>query len=156
MPWGLQGSIRGPVGNGLATRRQAAAQAHSLTTAADITDLIEPVLANTRYYFRAVVFFTTAAATTGIGLGINGPAGSTLEATALVPTGATTFLNGAIIALDGVVLGTGSATATPLGAVIDGTMLTGATAGNLAVRVRSEVAASAVTVRANSTLTVWR
>jgi hypothetical protein len=148
---------QGPPGNGIATRRKTAAQSQSLATNVDVADLVEPVLADTRYYFRAVVFFTAAASTTGIGLGVNGPLGSTVEAGAVVPISTTAApITGVVTALDGVVLGTGSATATPLMAVIEGTLLTGAVAGSLAIRVRSEVAGSAVTVRANSLLTVWK
>lgn len=156
MPWAKKGNIKGPAGSGgsSTTRLKAANQANTLITAADITDLVHPVVASTRYYFEAVIFYTAAATTTGIGLGINGPVGSTLLASVLIQTAAGTVQNGVINALDGNVQGTASGGATTFSALIKGTILTGATAGNLAIRFRSEVAGSAVNALAGSHLEV--
>jgi hypothetical protein len=73
----------------------------------------------------------------------------------LIATAAATVQNGAVTTLDGNVQGTASAGTTVLAAIIEGTMLTALVAGNLAIRFRSEVAGSAVTVKAGSTLAVW-
>lgn len=146
----------GPPGAGwLANKVKAADQANSLITAVDVGDLTQALAAGTRYFFRAVVLYSAAAATTGLGLGVNGPVGSTVAAWVLIPTTATAVQNGVVIALDGNVQGTASLGATVLAAVVEGTMLTGPTAGNLAIRYRSEVAGSAVTAKAGSHLSVW-
>lgn len=140
----------------LANKVKAADQAFTSTTPADVADLTQPLAASTRYFFRAIILFSTAATTTGIGLGVTGPTGSSVAARVMIPTAATTMTGGAITALDGIVLGTGSAGAnTPLAAVVEGTILTGVNGGNLAIRARTEVAGSAATVRAGSHLSVW-
>lgn len=145
----------GPPGAGwLANKVKASDQNNTTVTPADIGDLTQALAASTRFYFRAVVLFSAAAATTGLGLGVNGPAGATVAARVLIPTTATSAAHGTVTALGGEVLATASLGATVLAAVIEGTMLTTG-AGNLAIRFRSEVAASAVTAKAGSYLSVW-
>lgn len=151
MAWSKTGNIKGV---GITALTKATNQANSTVTPADVVDLVYAVTASTRFFFEAVLFYTAAAATTGIGVGVNGPVGSSLIAGVLISTSATAVQNGIITTLDGNVQGTAGLT-TALMVTVRGTILVGATAGNLAMRFRSEVAGSAVNVLAGSHLKVW-
>lgn len=154
-PTGLQG-LQGPAGTGfVATDVLVAPVARTLITAGDVTGLEHAIAVNQRLMFRGSLLYTAAAATTGLGLGVNGPAGATVAARVQIAETATTVRNGIITTLDGNVQALASAAATPMFALIEGSMLAGATAGTLALRLRSEIAGSAVTILAGSFLTLW-
>lgn len=157
---GIQGTqgVQGVPGPSATTCvNKAADQAISTTTLADVTDLTFALAANTKYHFRFIAIFRSAATTTGIGFSVNGPATPTSLAVGVTITGtiasATAGYWGSYFftAYDGGGLTTGvSATATDYVATVEGYIQTGATAGNIVLRCKSEVAASAVTVRAGS------
>ncbi len=136
-------------------RKADGPQANSTTTPADITQMSFALAAAEVKYFRGNVFFTTAAAATGLGLGANAPAGATILARILIPTTATAVFMGVLSSLDGNVQGTASLGATSLAAEIEGVVVNGANAGNFSLRFRSETGGSAVNVLNNSTLAHW-
>lgn len=78
-----------------------------------------------------------------------------MQATVLIGKTATTVHTGVVTTLDAKVQAADGGGATVLPARIEGTILAGGVAGNLAMRFGTEVAGSSVTVLAGSTLTVW-
>lgn len=145
---GQQG-IPGPPGpSNLAVARKSADQANSSNvTLANVNDLSFPVAAGATYSFRFSLRFTSALATTGLALALNGPAGFTfLAAVVDMATSATARQHGSITAYETPVVGTGSAAAAPLPAYVYGTLVNGPNAGTLQLRFRSEVNGSAVNV----------
>ena len=142
-------------GSGETTTVKAAPQSNTTTTLQDIADLTFALAANERKHFRCKIFYTAAAATTGLAVAVNGPTASSVLASVEIATTATAVQNGVINALNGFVLGTSSLGLTPLWAVVEGWVQAGVTPGTAAIRFRSEVAASAVNILAGSTLSVW-
>ena len=138
-----------------ALKISAASQANSTTSPVDSTELAQLVHPGSRWVFRACGLYTAAAATTGIGVGVNGPAGSTVAAHVVIDTTATAKQNGVVRTLGGTVLGTTSLGATELGFEVEGTITVGPSGGLLAVCFRSEVAGSAVTLQPGSSLRAW-
>lgn len=127
-------------------------QASSVTTLADITGLVVPLIANATYQFEYWLPFRSAALTTGLGLAMNGPVSPALitynVSIPFAVDGADAIFEGVGTAYEDVTLSTGVvAINTDYLAKIDGIIRTGAAGGNLAPRVRSEVAASAVTIQ---------
>lgn len=167
-PQGIQGvkgdtgaqGIQGPAGNDGATgapgtpgtgsaRRVAANVANSTTSFSDITGLTWTAVSGTSYSFQCSIYFSSAITTTGIGLAINGPAASLIRYNAIIPTTATAQSSFPATTYDATTtLGTAALT-TVLEARVTGTVTPSAN-GTLAIRFRSEVAASAVTVQAGS------
>lgn len=141
----------GPAGS-IPIVKTTADQAISVTTLTDIAGLSMPIAANADLIFEALLVWQSAAATTGIRLAINGPAGA-LEITALVEiqTSATAFALQLHTGYQG-----GAATAsidtanTRRVARLSGVVRNGATAGAVSVQAASEVAGSAVTVKRGS------
>jgi hypothetical protein len=124
------------------------------TTPANATGLSLAVAANTAYTFSYYVLYQSAATTTGIGLGVTTPSG-TISYTVATPGAAADGLSalwtGWGTASDDAVVSTATPTAgTTYVAHVYGVVHTGATAGNLQLRLRSEVALSTVTVKADS------
>ena len=136
--------------------KKTADQASGSTGLVDATDLIFPVLANTDYIFEYIVAYRTAATTTGLKLGINGPSGSTVTFQVLVAqtnsaAGTTNMATECFNALDGAILTLSvDAANTDRIARIHGVMRVAATPGNLALRFASEINASNVTIRKGS------
>lgn len=130
----------------------------SVTALADITGLSFAVLVNQDYQFTAHVLFSSAATTTGLGLAVTCPAGAAISYTAEIPNGADAAAgcwHGFGTASDDKVQATGvQAAGTNYVARINCIVRVGATPGNVQLRVASEVAASAVTVKIGSLL-VW-
>lgn len=133
---------------------------NNTTSAADVTGLTCPILAGKHYNFEAMLIVTSAATTTGIQLSVNGPAatsfrgsgivtvtGSATSATMSTPTTDVTTVD-AVIAVQT----TGPTGTVP--AIIFGWYNPSAD-GTFAVRVRSEVASSTVTVKAGSSCRIW-
>lgn len=128
---------------------------NSTTSFSDITGLTYAVDSGKFYGFEAHIFALSAATTTGIQFAVNGPAMTALRVSALstVTGSATAAALSApvadITALDTniVTQTTGPANVTPH--IVMG-YLNPSAAGTFALRVRSEVAASAVTVKVGS------
>jgi hypothetical protein len=122
------------------------------TTYVSASGLDLALAANTTYSFEYYILFSTAVNTTGIGLGVTGPAGATTVAyTVSIPRaadGTAGLYNGWGTAWDDTSpLGDGVQTAnTTYVARIHGVVRTGGTAGNLTPRFRSEVNTSTVRV----------
>jgi hypothetical protein len=133
-------------------QKLAADVANSTVTLAPVTGLSFAAAANTSYLVEVVGAFTSAATTTGIALALDIPSGSVvgqmianISATALgsteqiadnATTGATTSVRAA-------------ATNTPVTASF--IVAIGATGGTVQLQFRSEIAGSAVTMKANLT-----
>ena len=128
----------------------------AITTAfADSTGLALAVAAGKAYRFRFVVFFTTNAATVGLKLGLNGPAGATIRFGVHLPAAAPSGAGSAIIHASGnaydaeAIAATAGPGGTATMAIVEGVIVTGANAGNLQLRHASETA-TATTILANS------
>jgi hypothetical protein len=135
--------------------RKTADEAKSAIAFADSTNMGLAVAANKAYAFRFVVFFTTNAATVGIRLGLNGPAGATLRFGIYVPASAPSGVGSALVHAAAAAYDT-EAVAVTAGpglvatmAVVEGVLVTGATPGTLQLRHGSETA-TATTILANS------
>jgi hypothetical protein len=133
-------------------QKLAADVANNTVTLAPVTGLSFAAAANTSYLVQVIGTFTSAATTTGIAMALDIPSGSVVgqmianvSATALgsteqiadnATTGATTGVRAA-------------ATNTPVTASF--IVAVGATGGTVQLQFRSEIAASAVTMKANLT-----
>lgn len=134
---------------------KAADETRSVTTLADVASLSLNMAANGKYFVEFFLIYSSAVLTTGLKVSLNGPAGGTVAAAAEIvgrtADSGNTSWHGMINAYDDAV------TADSV-AVIDsryiariwGVVLNGSTAGALAARFASEVAATAVTVYAGS------
>jgi tail-like repeat protein len=135
--------------SGLVTMARVAAdvQQSSGTTFSNLFTI--PILANEVWSFECVIYFLTAAATTGIVLQADSPsspAASQISLLTLETATAVRNLTGA----QGVALVGTAGLATVLEARLSGTIENGANAGNIVIKFRSEVNASAVTVKRGS------
>ena len=145
-------------------KKLTAAQAVSVVTMTDVTELTIPMVAGGVYEVEAFISFRTAATTTGCAIGYNTPTGSDVRVEISVPivnTAATSnlrkiFPNGTETNI-GSVIGTGvTSTTSTQTAMIRGIVTCGSTAGDFKVTFASEVAASAVTLQIGSTLKLRR
>jgi hypothetical protein len=140
-------------GSGPVVKRKTADQANnSNVTLQDVADLTFPVVANTSYALEFFVYFVAAATTTGPVFALNGPllpAG--VNYGAFVPTAATTVFNAGATTYDSALVASASpSTTVPHLATVTALVRNGVNAGNVALRFRSEVNASAVTIKAGS------
>ena len=127
----------------------------TLNTLADVTGLSFPVTAGITYRFEALIAYTSAAATTGSRWTINGPATPTLLSyTSAYPTSATGQTNNYASTYN-------SPAASNLSSLVNGNIaiLTGiirpSVSGTVVIRFASEIANSAITTKAGSTLEWW-
>lgn len=165
MLWAFVGNVRGPQGpqgdQGIQGQPgvqgvpgpswpklvKPADQASTSTAFADVTGLSFAVLANTTYVFRFVLFYTTAATTTALQIALGGPAAPAfLRYGVLTVTGVTALHTAVQTAYDTVLNAASGGAGTPLMAILEGSITTGPSAGTVALRMRSEVNASAVTI----------
>ena len=125
-------------------------------TIADVTGLSFAVTAGVTYNFHALIFYTSAATTTGSRWAVNGPASPTLLAyTSQYTLTATTVTNNNAAAYDLPANGNASSAATTGNiAIIDGIIKPSAN-GTVIIRFASKIASSAITAKAGSTLTWW-
>lgn len=160
---GIQGNqgpqgIQGPAGPGATVIKLTADQAFSLVALTNVTNLSFAVTAGTLYRFRFDVIFRTAVTTTGIGLGLTYPAVTSMAAHARIPfavDGSDAVFEGEITTSGDSVLTTAVVAATTdYLAVIEGVILPSAN-GTVQLQARTEVAASAATVRNGSHLS-WQ
>jgi hypothetical protein len=139
-------------------------QQSTATALANVTQLVEAMVANAVYRVDCFVTFQSAATTTGLNLGYTTPAGSSCQLQIVVPITSTaaatqlrTIFPSANATVTGNVLGTGvTATNSNHTARISGIVTCGATPGNFQVQFASEVNASAVTLQIGSCLTMQR
>jgi hypothetical protein len=129
--------------------------ANSTTSLADVTGLSFNVVAGTTYKFYALVAYASAATTTGSRWTINGPTTSLLAYSSSYSLTATsnTFNTATAYSIPAAA-NASSATTTGNVAVIEG-MITPSANGTVQVRFASEVAGSAITAKAGSTLEWW-
>jgi hypothetical protein len=125
-----------------------------VTTPADVTGLSFPVAASQLVEFEFLVIFQSAALTTGLGLSLNGPASPALLAVKLeVAISASAEVDRHTHLWGQEALGTGvDVINVPRLARAVGILKNGTTAGTVVARARTEVAASAVVVKAGSTV----
>lgn len=139
-------------------------QASSALALANVTQLVEAMVANGVYTVDCFVTFQSAATTTGLNLGFTSPTGAICQLEVVVPITSTaaatqlrtTFPN-ATSTNTGSVLGTGvTAINSNHTARISGIVTCGATPGNFQVQFASEVNASAITLQIGSSLVMQR
>jgi len=124
---------------------------NSTVNFADCTGLEFDLAPNSHYAFEFTGAYTAAAGTTGLQISVNGPASPNLVVAAgQIATSATAVQNGAIAAYDAGMNATASSGSTALPFFIKGNISTGANGGTFVLRFRSEIAASAVTIKAGS------
>lgn len=125
---------------------------------ANVTGMSFTAQANTTYLVTVVGAYQTAATTTGIGLTLSVPSGTTLIGTMLVNTSATA-LGGTEIIASGASTGASTGvraanTNTPIKAEF--VVKVGATAGTVQLMQRSEIAASNTVLQADLTVLGYR
>jgi hypothetical protein len=131
--------------------RKAADQSMSSTTPTDVVGLRFNAKANDTYAFHVVMVTSTAVGTTGIQFAINGPASPVaITAKIVCPTANGTSVETNVTAYETFLANGTSAGATKLVCTISGVLINGANAGLVAVRFKTSVNASAVTVHAGS------
>lgn len=121
-------------------------------TMQDVTGLSFAVVAGTRYWFEFMVVYSAAATTTGIRLGINGPASPTLLALRFDGSLTSTsrgFSEGVSTYDGGTVLPTSAATGLANIGTVQG-LIQPSVDGTVIARFASEVSSSAVVIRAGS------
>jgi hypothetical protein len=120
----------------------------------NITGLSFPATANTNYNFKAVLNYNAAVATTGIRLSVLGPTIRTFGAVTRSPLTVSTEWMQYINAYDTGTVSANSLFTTGNTAIIEG-IISATVTGNVDMRYATEVNASAITIKAGSTLTVW-
>lgn len=127
------------------------------TAYADVNELLIPVAANTAYGFHFKLICDADATTTGIDVAVNGPNSPTLinylqtywtSATASTQRGATSY--------DANTASTASNGTAPRIFVVEGILINGANAGNLAARAKREAVGAGPHVRAGSYGQLWK
>lgn len=123
-------------------------------TLADVAGLSFSVLANTTYRFRFMVLFDAAATTTGARWTLNGPTAALLGYKATTPLTTATERTEYMNTYNAGSPAASSALVTGNIAVIEG-VIRPSVAGTVVLRFASEVASSAITVKAGSALEIW-
>lgn len=125
---------------------------NATTSYADITDLVIPVSANTRYDIECKMIYSANATTTGIGIGWTGPASPTLVG-GQMRSGLTSATVGGTTSVGNDTGGVTTASVATSGnfATFEGFWSNGANSGNVQMRFKSEVAvAAAIVIQAGS------
>jgi hypothetical protein len=118
-------------------------------TIADVTGLSFPVVAGSRYKFRFVIVYSSAATTTGSRWAINGPAATDMSYSSTYPTSATAITNNACLAGYNLpAAANASSQTTSNRCIIEGEILPSAN-GTVIARFASEIASSAITAVAS-------
>ena len=127
----------------------------TLNTLADCTGLSFSVTSGVKYRFRATINYSAAAAATGSRWTLNGPTTTELSYTSTYSLTATTNTNNNAIAYSiPAASNLSSANTTGNIALITGIIVPSAN-GTVVVRFASEVASSAITCKAGSTIEYW-
>ena len=138
-------------GGGANIVRKLADQASTSTTFANVTDLSYSINASTTYSIECNFTYITAVTTTALQLSLNGPAAATAIRFAVrTNTTATAMHSASQSAYDANTNPATGGGATSLPVRLFGTITNGINAGTLAVRMRTEVNASSVTVQRGS------
>ena len=137
--------------------RVATDVSNSTVTFADITGLSFAIAASADYIFEAWLIFQTAATGTGIKVSCNGPASPVAVVMhTVIPIGITLYASDSCLASRAYDTGTPSVSIDTANAnmlcKVNGIVRNGTTAGTFVLRFASEVAASAVTIKAGSIL----
>lgn len=124
----------------------------SNTTLADVTDMAWPMVASGEYVLEVVCFVVAAATTTGLVLALNGPASPTAVQYAMeTPTSGTAGFHAGATAYETALVSTASISTTlPHAQRLWGHIRNGSNAGDLVLRMRSEVSGSNATIRRGS------
>lgn len=140
-------------------------QLSNITALANVTQLVEPMVANGVYNVDCFVTFRSSATTTGINLGFTSPTGAICTLEVVVPITSvaaatqlrTTFPNAATATNVGNVLGTGvTAINSNHTARISGMVHCGANAGNFQIQFASETAGQTITLQIGSAMFMQR
>lgn len=129
----------------------------STTTLGDVTGMFFVALPNTTYEVEVFGAYQAQATTTGLGVAWNIPSGSVIgqmvaNSTAVAVVGTQQIADDAVTgATAGVAT---AATNTPFS--FKATIAVGGTGGNVQLRLRSEIATSNITMKANLTVMKWR
>jgi len=151
VPAGFADGVDDTGGAGGATLLRVTADvANTTTTFANVTGLTLTVNASTTYYFECFLTYTTAVSTTALQMSVNGPAATALDYAVEVSTTATAWHSSGQTAYDTVTNPATGAAAVKLPVRLHGSLIVGGSGGTFAVRSRSEVAASAATVKRGS------
>jgi len=118
-------------------------------TLEDVTGLSFAVVSGTRYWFRAVIGYTSAATTTGARFTVNGPTATSLFYTNWYNNSATALITSWQTAYNLPSGASAGASTTLNNAFIEGT-ITPSADGTLQVRFASEISSSAVVAKAGS------
>jgi hypothetical protein len=127
----------------------------SANTLADCGDLNFPVAANTWYTFRFVVDYTSAAATTGIGLAVNGPTLTSLSYSLRNSSSVTAASDNFRDAYNTHTVATASPSSLRGISVLEGVVRCSAS-GTLQLRFSSEVSSSAIVVNSLSSFVLYK
>jgi len=130
----------------------SANRTNATTSYADITDLIIPVSANTRYDIECKFIYSANATTTGIGIGWTGPASPT-QTGGTMRSGLTSATIGGTTSVGNDTGGVTTASVATTGnfATFEGFWRNGANAGSIQMRYKSEVAvANGIVIQAGS------
>lgn len=136
--------------------------AFTSATLADVTGLGFAVRASTRYGFRFMLHYQSAATTTGIAVGLTCPIGATLLSAVVHIYGRTTAASSGA-AFQGFINASGgsvtsdqvAAATTNYPAIIEGSFVNGTSAGTLQLQAATEVAASGITPKQGSYGELW-
>lgn len=139
-------------------------QTSNVTALANVTQLVEPMVANGVYTVDCFVTFRSTATTAGLNLGFTSPTGSICQLEVVVPITSTaaatqlrTIFPNSAATNTGNVLGTGVTTINNnQTARISGVVHCGATPGNFQIQFASEVSAQTITLQIGSTLVMQR
>jgi len=147
----MSGTSLNASGGGLTVASKTADESNSTTTGADISNLTVSLSANQVFHFHAYLVASAAATTTGIQLGINGPSGAAqIDATIVGWTSTTAIATTGVNAYETYQANTASAGTSRRVFEVYGVIVNGSTAGTFALRFKSEVAGSAVTIHRGS------
>jgi hypothetical protein len=150
----------GAITGGPTVRRLAADFVSSAVALSSVTGMSVAALANTTWNVQVRGRYRTAATTTGAGMSLLLPAGSTINGRASIrqaASGTDSFYEQELLASDQNFASASVVAAnTDYAVLLDATVTIGATPGDIQLRWRSEVAASDATLRAGTVMTCTR
>lgn len=150
---GVTGGINSP--HRTAHQAAAAQAVTSSTTLVDVTELVRPIKANTKYQFEAYLSYNELGTVAGLRLGVGAPAAPThFNSHAMVQTSSSAVANGSAAAPGLIVLAT-VGTVGQKWARVWGTIFNGANAGNLSIQFAQTASdANATQILRGSVLTI--
>lgn len=122
-------------------------------TIADVTGLSFAVVSGTTYYFKFMIWYTSAATTTGSRWSINGPTTTNLAYRSQYSLAATTWTTNNAVAYDTPAASNNTSSATTGNTAIIEGYITPSANGTVIARFASEISASAITAKAGSIVT---